>query len=140
MKSVEEAKVKIFELYSTLPPLSTKGLTEEDRAELLGMLEAYDASENAIADWAAAYSDAERRLDSFELTENEWLYLQAATMHPVSAGLENQLVMNIEETIRYEDPQLLSQDEADNLADKIRNLDYFAQFVLMVRAKEAFAA
>lgn len=140
MKPVKEAKVRMFDLYSGLPPLSTKGLTDEEKAGLLKRQEAYDASENAIADWAAAFADAERRLEGFELSDNEWLYLQAAQGNTaITAGFENQLPANVEETIVYEDHGFLSRGEVTVLAERIRTLSYFEQLVLMVRAKEAFA-
>jgi len=139
MEQIAQARTIMFDLYSGLPSLSTAGLNEEEKAGLLKRQEAYDASENAIADWAAAYSDAECRLESFKLSDNEWLYLQAAQGNTaITAGLENQLVMNIEETIVYEDHGFLSRDEVTVLANRIRSLSYFEQLVLAYKAKKLF--
>ncbi len=137
-KMVTDAKLKAHCLYSGHTPVTASELTEEHRSVLIDRQEHYDASPVCIADWAAAFADAEKRMDQFVLSEKERLYLLAATMNSVTAGLENQLVMYVEDTIRYEDPQFLSQEQVIALADRIRGLSYFEQLVLMYRAKKEF--
>jgi hypothetical protein len=133
--ALENAKVLMFSLYSGHPPITTKDLDEDYRATLLERTQAYDASKNSMRDWAAAWDDAECRLERFVLSENEKHYLMAATMGNIEAGLENQLVMQIEDTMIYEDPQVLSRDEVTAFANRIRSLSYFEQKVLMFKAK-----
>ncbi len=137
--TLDEVKRAPHYLYSGDTPVTASGLTDADKTELLNRQSVYDPSNNCIADWVAAFRDAECRLDGFALTENEWLYLQAAQGNiPITAGLENQLVMNVEETIVYEDHGFLSRGEVTVLADRIRSLSYFEQLVLAYKAKKLF--
>lgn len=133
-----EAKVKAHYLYSGDTAVTASGLTEEEKNVLLDRQENYDASNVCMADWDSAFADAERRMETFNLSDNERLYLMAATMNGVTAGLENQLVMSVEDTIRFEDPQFLTQEQVTALADRIRGLSYFEQLVLIYRSKKAF--
>jgi hypothetical protein len=136
--ALENTRVLMFSLYSGHPPITTKDIDEDYRAKLLERMQTYDASENSMRDWAAAWEDAERRLERLELSENEKLYLMAATMGNIEAGRGNQLVMQVEDTIIHEDPQVLSRDEVTSLANRIRSLGYFEQKVLMFKAKTWF--
>ncbi len=133
-----DAKVKAHYLYSGDTPVTASGLTKQERSVLLDRQKGYDASEVCMADWAAAFTDAERRMVQFVLSENERHYLLAETMNTITAGLGNQLVRNIEDTFLYEDPQFLSQEQVTALAERIRGLNYFEQLVLMYRAKKEF--